>query len=310
MGFPGIVIHLRFKGGSLGIRLKAAKAGEYIDVGVDGAEPQRVALGEGVGDYPLAVNGGATEHRVEVTRRTESWQGECDVLGIILGKGDSLLPPEPLPVRKMLFIGDSITCGECADVRPGDPLKDNRMSNARLTYAKILARRFNAQCELVSYGGRGVTRDWQGLTETVNAPQFYGLALPDDPDSHWDPQKYVPDAVGVCLGTNDFDVSIPDETVFVGAYVRLVQRVLRDAPNARIVLITSPILQDTPGGSLKRTVLFKYTQEVATRVGSPSVIAVDISHQPGRPGNGHPTGPQHLAMANELEPVFRGLLGW
>jgi lysophospholipase L1-like esterase len=310
MGFPGIVIHLRFKGGSLGLRLDAAKPEEYIDLSVDGARPHWVALSQGIADYTLVADGGGAEHRVDVTRRTESWQGECDVLGLTLGAGSVLLPADPLPSRKMMFIGDSITCGECAAAGEGDPPKDNRLSSPRQSYGMILARRFNAQCSLVSYGGRGLIRDWQGITATVNAPQFYGLALPDDPGSTWDPRRYVPDAIGICIGQNDFNLGVPDQAQFVDAYVRFVRRVLADAPKARIVLITSPILNDWPGQVPARTVQFRYLQQVVSMVNSPQVTAVEVSHQPGRPGNGHPTGPQHEAMANELEPAFRAALGW
>jgi lysophospholipase L1-like esterase len=310
MGFPGIVIHLRFQGDALSIRLNAAMDDEYVDIGVDGAEPTRLQLRKGEGDYPLVSNGAGLEHRVEVTRRTESWQGEMSVLGLTLGPNDRLLQPDPLPERRLMFIGDSITCGEASDVAPNDPIKDNRMSNGRLSYGKVLARRFNAQCHLVSYGGRGVFRDWQGITAIANAPQFYELALPDDPKSTWDPHAYVADAIGILLGTNDFSRGVPDQVTFVNAYVQFVQKVRHDAPKAHIFLISSPIFQDAPGQVPNRTVLFRFIEQVAAEVGSPLVTAVDIAHQPGRPGNGHPTAAQQLAMADELEPLFRRALGW
>jgi lysophospholipase L1-like esterase len=310
MGFPGIVIHLRFQGDSLGMRLDAAKPEEYIDVSVDGAAPHWVALSQGTRDYALVASGGGAEHRVEVTRRTESWQGECDVVGFTLGAGSVLLPADPLPARRMMFVGDSITCGECAAAGENDPPKDNRLSSPRQSYGMILARRFNAQCNLVSYGGRGLIRDWQGITATVNAPEYYGLALPDDPKSTWDPRSYVPDAIGICIGQNDFSQGVPDQVEFVNAYVRFVQRILGDAPKARIVLITSPMLNDWPDQVPYRTVQFRFLQQVVAKVNNPQVTAFEASHQPGRPANSHPTGPQHQAMAGELEPVFRRALGW
>ena len=309
MGFPGIVIHLRFRGDSLALRLDAAKDQEYIDIAVDGAAPTRVELSKGEGLYPLIARGGG-EHKAEVVRRTESWQGDLTVLGCVLGAGGVLLQPEPLPARKVMFIGDSITCGEMTDVRPGDPAKDNRMSNASFSYGKLLAQRFNAQCHLVSCGGRGMTRDWQGIGTGENAPQFYGLALPDNPQLPWDPRKYVPDAIGICLGQNDFNSGIPDQAHFVDTYVRFVEGICRDAPKAHIVLLTSPMMKDWPDQIPAKAVLYGYLQQVVAKVGSSLVTAHDLGYQPGRPGNGHPTGPQHIAMADELEPVFRQALGW
>jgi hypothetical protein len=310
LGFPGIVIHLRFRGDSLALRLNAEKPEEYLDIGVDGAEPERVELRQGEGEYPLVVNGGGGEHRVEVTRRTESWQGECDIFGLVLGPNDRLLAPDPLPTRKLMFIGDSMTCGEVADVRPGDPIKDNRMSNGRLTFGKVVARHFNAQCYLVACGGRGLIRNWQGIRAIQTAPQFYELALPEDPESAWDPNKYVPDGIGICIGQNDFSAGVPDQQEFVGAYVQFVEKIRRDAPNAHIFLINSAMQNDWPNQVPIYTVLCRFLQEVAAKIGSPLVTVVQVSHQPGRPGNSHPTGAQHEAIAAELEPAFGRALGW
>jgi formate dehydrogenase major subunit len=73
---------------------------------------------------------------------------------------------------------------------------------------ELVARRLGAQCHLVSYGGRGIIRDWQGIRDTRNAPVFYELALPDDPAVRWDHMRYVPDAIGIlrkrqCVGAYD-----------------------------------------------------------------------------------------------------------
>ena len=310
MGFPGIVIHLRFRGGFLALRVAAAESQEYMDISVDGAPPTRVELAEGEGEYTLVASGGGAVHGVTVTRRTESWQGEMTVLGCLLDPNGVLLEPDPLPGRRMMFIGDSITCGEMTDARPGDPPKDNRMSDASRSYGKVLARRFNAQCHLVSCGGRGLTRDWQGIAAGENAPAFYELALPDNPNLPWDARKYVPDAIGICLGQNDFNSGIPDQAHFVSTYVEFVERIRRDAPNARIVLMTSPMMKDWPDQIPAKAVFYRYLQQVVAKVGSPLVSAHDLGYQPGRPGNSHPTGPQQAAMADELEPVFRQALGW
>jgi hypothetical protein len=72
----------------------------------------------------------------------------------------------------------------------------------------------------------------------------------------------------------------------------------------------SPILSDSPGQAPRRSVLHGYLEEIIRRVGSPRVLLAPLSHYPGVPGNGHPTGPEHVAMARELEPLLRRELGW
>ncbi len=51
-------------------------------------------------------------------------------------------------------------------------------------------------------------RDWQGRSDTLNAPQFFRLAIPDERLNPADLNAYVPDAVVVSLGTNDFNLSL------------------------------------------------------------------------------------------------------
>ena len=315
LGFTGTTFHFRMHGSSLAMRVKASTDEVYFDLGVDGAEPVRLRTHSGEGDYNLFHESSAGDHVLEITRRSESWQGTCEVIGFDLGTDGLLLAPPELPARKLMFIGDSITCGAALDIRTNDPLTGktahgDETSNARLSYGKILARRLNAQCVLVSYGGRGVIRDWQGIRKINNAPQFYELALPDDPSCLWQQNSYAPDAIAICLGTNDFNQGVPDENEFVNAYVEFVRKIRRDSPQARIFLLDSPILFDPPGKTPKRTVLHAYLEEIATTIDQPQVQLATVSHYEGIPGNGHPTRADHEAIASELEPQFRAALKW
>ena len=315
LGFSGTVLHLRYHGSQLTLRAQAATDEVFFDVGVDGAEPVRLRLLPGQADYQLIHQTNTADHLLEITRRTESWQGACEIIGFSLGPAGQLLPPPPLPTRKLMFIGDSITCGVMTDLRPHDPLTGltahaAETSNARLSYAKILARQLNAQCVLVSYGGRGVIRDWQGIRKINNAPQFYELALPDDPASLWPQDNYEPDAIAICLGTNDFNQGVPDENEFVNGYVEFLRKIRRDSPRARLFLLDSPILNDPPGQVPKHTILHTYLQEIVNLMNTPQVQIATVSHYPGVPNNGHPTRAEHELIAQELAPQFRQALNW
>jgi hypothetical protein len=315
MGFPGVVLRFRFHGSQLAMRVTASTPDEFFDVGMDGAEPVRLRLQAGEADYPILNETVAGDHIFEITRRTESWEGTCEVEGFLPGPAGELLAPPVLPTRKLMFIGDSITCGAALDIIPGDPLTGKtahaeETSNARLSFGKILAQKLNAQCVLLSYGGRGIIRDWQGIRKINNAPQFYELSLPDDPSCLWQQNSYAPDAIAICLGTNDFSSGVPDETDFVNAYVEFIRKIRRDSPQARIFLLDSPMLGDADGKPPKRTVLHAYLQEICDQINSPQVQLAAVSHYAGIPGNGHPTRADHEAIARELEPQFRQALNW
>ncbi|HEY1847725.1 MAG TPA: SGNH/GDSL hydrolase family protein, partial [Opitutaceae bacterium] len=239
----------------------------------------------------------------------------CELLGFTPSASTRLLPPAEAPARRLLFIGDSVTCGEFAAWRKDDPLngktpQSEHITDAAESYAYVLSRRLGADCSLVAYGGRGVFRDWQGITDTNNAPQFYELALPDDPKAPWNHASYVPQAIGIELGTNDFSRGIPDQTTFVNAYVELLRKVRRDAPEAWIFLMESPIVEDAAGQPPKRSALRAYLEEILRRVADPKLMLAPIGHRAGVPNNGHPLASDHVIMADEMEPLFRRALGW
>ncbi len=310
LGFPGVTAHLRFRGKGLIMRARAPNDEVAFDVSVDGADFTLLRLHGGEGDYSLIQGENIAEHTVTIVRRNESWQGTCEIKGFDPGAGGELLAPSALPPRKLMFIGDSVTCGEMTAFQPGREMHDKMNSNARVSYGMILARRLGAQCHLVSYGGRGIIRDWQGIRDIRNAPQFYELALPDDPTVPWEHARYVPEAIGLELGTNDFSPGVPDQNEFVNAYVEFIRKVRRDAPGALIFIMDSPIVDDDPIRGPRRTVLHAYLEQVVTRVRNPQVVLAPLRHYPGVPGNGHPTGQDHLAIAAELEPVLHRALGW
>lgn len=310
LGFPGVAIHLKFSGGALTLRADASDDDLYFDVSLDGGEPSLLALHKGPGDYLVAQSERAAEHTLVLTRRNESWQGTISIREFVLSAGGELRPAPELPKRKLMFIGDSVTSGELTAYETGRDTRAKINSNARLSYGMVLARRLGAQCQLVSYGGRGIIRDWQGIRTTRNASQFYELALPDDPAAPWDHSRYVPDAIGIQLGTNDFSQGIPDQGEFVNAYVQFIKKIRHDAPNATIVVMDSPMVDDDAGRGPRRSALHFYLEQIVAGSGDKKVMLASLRHYPGVPGNTHPTGQEHEAIAAELEPVFRRALGW
>ncbi len=305
MGFPGIEVRARFSGSELRASFRASSADCWIDVVIDG-ETQTLNLAHGTSTIQLKAKVGS--HKLSILRRNESWQGVMDLVSLETD-GEFQEAPE-LPGRKLMFIGDSITCGAGVDnEQPGYP-SSAICSNAGGSFGMLLGRRLDAQVHLVSYGGRGLIRDYRGVRDANQAPQFYTRVLPDDERYLWNCQSYQPDAIVVCLGTNDFSTGIPDQVEWVSAMATFVADLRRRYPAARIVLATSPIFPGDPEvrDYLHRLVHLRYLQEAASQDGMTTVV--DLSHQPGTPKDGHPTGAQHVSIADELETVLRPMLGW
>jgi len=168
----------------------------------------------------------------------------------------------------------------------------------------------------VAYGGRGVIRDWRGKCDVLNAPQFFELAVADEPGPApaWDHASYVPDGVVVSLGTNDFNLDIgrlPEREEFVSAYLRLVKAIRQRAPEAQILITEGAIVNDESDPVREpKTTLREYLDETVRRLADPRVRHVAAQHYPGDGCNPHPTREQHRLMARDLEPVLRATLGW
>jgi lysophospholipase L1-like esterase len=252
---------------------------------------------------------------VELVRRNEAWQGVAEFRGLTLPPGCELLPAPPLPPRKLLFIGDSMTGGERIDRLPPENDDTPRTANASRAFGMLLGRWLNAQVHLVSYGGRGVMRDWQGKTDTGTAPEFFERALPDDKDSRWDHATYAPDAIVICLGQNDLNAGLIDEGVYTAAYERFVQRILAVHSHAVLVLSESPLQSEDPasGDAPRRALLRRCLETIVAHqraAGNTRIVVAPQHKQPGTAVEGHPVAFQHEQIAQQLLGPIRQLTGW
>src|ERR1017187_7148919 len=212
MGFPGITIRFVYTGPAPVMKLTGDSPNCFFNLSCNGWDPVIVKLNQGENEIPLptgtAPQGGWL---VELVRRTESWMGTASFDGLLLPAGCELLPPPPWPVRKLMFIGDSLTCGEYNERLPQENDSTPRSTNAARSYGMLLARWLGAQVHLVSYGGRGITRDWSGKTDVNILPVFFPRTLPDKAGSAWDHSRYQPDVIVINDGT-DFDAGPQDGT--------------------------------------------------------------------------------------------------
>lgn len=313
-GYPGVTLRLAFEGPSIGLRVAAATPNVHVSVLVDGVPSRVVRLPPGESDLGLAGGLGPGPHTAEFVHRTETWQGTLAVLGVRLPPGGRLMPPPPFPKRKLMFIGDSVTCGSGLERAFACAKDGTASSNGAASYGMLLGQRLDAQSHLVCYGGRGVVRDWRGRRDVLTGPEFFDLAVPDEPKGPaWDHARYVPDAVVVSLGTNDFNLALgpfPEREEYVSAYVAFLKAIRARYPSALLLATEGAIVNDGEDGRKQKTTLAGYVAEAVRQVGDPRVRAVPARHYPGDACDAHPTAEQHAAMARDLEPVLREALGW
>ena len=276
------------------------------------------------------------EHSITFVKRSEANVGYTDFLGFEFD--GPILEPGPKPARKIEIIGDSISAGSgddlplhkgqnpdetyCKEDDWGVPYHD-----AYLTFGAFAARALDAEYHVTAVSGIGVTRDYSSNTsyDLRTMPEVYDklyLEQTDSPD--WDTSKYVPDAVVIALGTNDFspgdnspDMPREQMTVekFVPPYEDFIDELMGYYPDAEIFLLSSPMLSDTwpdPSFMYKSSLedaIAQIEADYADKGGK--VHALNVLDTPGKGCGTHPSASEHQQIAEQnLIPALQAVMGW
>lgn len=301
--YPGVSLNFATTASELTLQIQSSSDQSFIDVEVSGQPSQIVRVPADQSGVVIRTGDSGKAQTIRVTHRGETWHGLLSVSGLTLKDGELLAAPQ-LPERKILVLGDSVTCGEAIE-RQAACKKDSSWWNARLSYGMLTGEALNAQVNLVCYGGRGLVRSWNGRTDELNLPDYAELAIAsaENPIS-WDHTRYTPDLILSAIGTNDFSEGIPEADHYVETYLTLIKRLHTLHPNATIAVTEGAILNDE-----KKAALQTYLQQIAQRSDVP-VQVIPATWYPGDDCDAHPTKEQHAAMANDLVPVLRELMNW
>ena len=315
-------MRLRFTGGALDLRMRDSGTGtpqstNYYDVSIDGAESTRLEMMAGDHVYPLARDLSGGEHTATIAKRVESNSntGKGQVLGFRLQDGAQLLPVAQKPLR-LEFVGDSITCGygdELSTAMPDMFHYTTINSNANAAYGAVAARELDAEYVAVAISGRGVYRNYSGGAGEL-APMFYEDTLPDDgAASPWDFTRYVPDAVVVNLGTNDFSPPGPDHGAYKTAYSDFLKQIRAHYPSALLLAVVGPMLSDSfPAGVNAWTTNQSDVSDVVSDLAAGGDMKVHyFALTPQSPPYGedyHPTLATHRQMGEAVATELRRLL--
>lgn len=326
-GFVGANLRVRFRGTGLALRLKdyglgTPRATSFYDVSVDGGAPRLLEVSPRTERYELTSGLSSGPHEVELFKRGEgspggnSGAGKAQLLGVVV-QGQELLPVRR-STRRLEFVGDSITCGygnEASTMTPADVHFSTRGSNGHLAYGAVTAELLGAEYMAVAYSGRGVSRNYAGGGGPL-LPELYLSSVPDDPQaSPWQPAQYVPDAVIVNLGTNDFSTPGVERARFVAGYAHFLEQLRKYYPHAALVAALGPMLSDAypPGEQAWTHAREDVTAALAARraAGDGNLHLVVFEPQTAPWGEDwHPSAATHRKMANQLRDELRKILGW
>lgn len=253
----GVYIEARFRGTFCEIEVRDemlwGTSHNYLEISIDGADPIRLKTTDKVNRILVADNLSPGEHTIIIMKGTEALIGYLEFVGL---RCEKLLPFKKKSIRKIEFIGDSITSGMANYTKeiPCDSGVWYDQHSAWYSYGAITARMFGADYHITSESGIGLIHSC--CDKKLTMPEIVDKISISNNSQTWNFSRFQPDVVTVCLGQND---GIQDSVKFTGAYVNLLRTLRSYYPKAKLMCLTSPMADDN-----LRSVLTRYISGVVT----------------------------------------------
>jgi hypothetical protein len=310
VSFDWTGVHLRTQvtGGYLAVKITDTK-GNYYDLFVDGKFDKTFKVSH---DTLVVLLSDVTPnaHQVMLYKRTEGEQGTATVSRFFTNKKGTLKKCIQTPVRKIEFIGNSITCGFGTEVTDPKALFSPATENSYHSYASIVSRYFDADYHLTAHSGMGVVRNYgdkNPVSEITMCQRFF-RTFDQNPSVQWDFTSWKPDVVVIKLGTNDLSNPkiCPTEDQFIAGYLDLIATVRKVYGNIPIVCMSSCMLGEK---------LYQYVQKVVTQSNDKQVHFVGIlpsllNLSADFGACYHPNYEGQKKMASILIPHLSTVMGW
>ena len=304
--WPGTAIALRFTGTAIGVTLSDS-GNNVFEVVLDG-EHTVLALQSGMKKYTLGTGLAAGAHDLLLYRRSEASFSETTFNGFDVASS-AYLPGAAPAKRRLEVIGDSISAGYGNEgTYPCQFTSDTE--NQYLSYEALAARALDAELYTEAWSGIGMLHNYDGATTDV-MPDRYPRTLPERATSTWDFARFVPDAVVINLGTNDFSKGDPG-AAFQTAYLKFVTDLRAHYPAARFFLALGTMLSgdnyNQAGAYLKAVIAAR------AAAGDKNLTLLEFGTQDqnadGLGCDYHPSLKTHQKMADKLQAALKADLGW
>jgi lysophospholipase L1-like esterase len=307
--YPGVSFLFNAHAASISIEASGSTDNGALDVFINGEFDHTIHLSKASKEFPIFFASQPSAVKIKIINRTESWQSVNKISAINVKQGQLMAPPV-LPSRNIMVIGDSVSCG--SSLARGRQCTSHPIAHdGKNSYGMKLGEALDANVHLVCFGGRGIVRSWNENPDDLQAPAFFPLALPfANANAPWDHAQFSPDLILVSLGTNDFNVGIPEQTWFESTYTDFVQTLMQTHPKAKIMLTEGAMLNDYAKNKANKTTAKQYLHNIVEQVGSEEVSYVSSNYYPGDSCDPHPTTEQHRLMALDLADELRPIMAW
>jgi lysophospholipase L1-like esterase len=259
---------------------------------------------------------------ITITKLTEAQVGAVWFEGILVNDNQTGFKVEAQN-RKIVWIGNSITCGYGNEVSIAPPPQGNPSTgfhsvnqNITKAYGSLISKQLNAQSINLCYSGKGIYRNYHGDQEKT-IPKFINQVFPDSVGYAITNAQIKAPLYIINAGTNDFgNENLPnatkvDSASFVAQFLFLLKEIETIQPRAKVLLVGSNMLNNYfPKNARLR--YQKYLQAVTQNYnGSLELKYFQLKEmQPPYGENWHPSAAEHQRMADHLLPIIKAFINW
>ncbi len=319
--WSGVSIEAYFESSYIKVKLKAPK--NYFNIFIDGKKVKVLNLEKKSKDslHILAKNLKPGPHSVKIYKRTEAHIGLAKFYGFELEPNGKVFPMANPPERKIEIIGNSVVCGYGnMDSTKSHKFKKSTQDSYH-TFGAILARKFNAEAHIICCSGKGILENYD-VKDKKPMPIMYRRAA-FNIDKGWNFQNWIPEAVVVSLGSNDFVRGPPDSAKFVNAYAEFLVSLNKNYPNAEFFILDGPMMSndypiDSASGEPYPTsdIFQRYLNGLIKRLYQKNFENIHYysltpnHYKVGYGAEWHPNVLQHQINGTELSNYISGIMGW
>ena len=208
----GIEFNIKANNAYLNIECDYKNYEQWITIEINGAFISRLCLNKGMNKICIMHSfNNNNKYNVRVLRDSQpfAWNNEC--LRFVSLETDGELLPVDEPKLRLEFYGDSITSGEGTVGARWDYDFNTTYICSYYSYPRMLARKLNADIQVMSQCGWGVVSSWDNNPSCSVPAKFFEVCSAIDKSAPnggaayepYDFAKFNPDAVIINLGTND-----------------------------------------------------------------------------------------------------------
>ncbi|MDY7221499.1 SGNH/GDSL hydrolase family protein [Halalkalibacterium halodurans] len=282
-----------------------------IGIYVNGERVIDDVLNEPLKTYTVFESDSDEDVVIQIVKLSEAAMSTAGIHEIRVNAVDGIQPTQG-SVRKIEFIGDSITAGYGVD---DEETFSTATEDVTKTYAYKTAAALQADYSIVAYSGYGIVAE----NESSMLPLYYDIIAKsfgridgnlDVNNSPWDFNKFVPDLIVINLGTNDYSYTGDDpvkQAEYRDAYVEFLKQVRSHNADAHL-MCTLGIMGDRLFPMVEQAAAAYSNETGDTNI---SVMKFDVqSAEDGFGAHWHPSETTHSKAADKLIDNIKEVMNW